>query len=508
MQNDKSFQKEAMELDEAAWSCNDELVEQLWKEFQSLFPCEASVRKAFLSIMKAKYLLCCKYCFSENLKIGIDNRTYRCSDCHKQSSVTAGTFFQGARRLRAWFAAIWFIEQGAYISSAKFSLLVEVRQSSAWGILRSVFAAIDMNNRSRGISARGIGSLHFMELFCKRSLLTPRWEMPQSEEYFQRHLSKVYESSAPFPSDTAVPELKHETNEIETDLNEPAMSVLNSLIDGDLSYDSLLRVLEISERELLEVLTDLELSGLVVAIAGSKFQLTKLGVSLLKARNEKSEEASFDFDLGTNSQDQDSSSSSSTSSAGEKFQEFSQTDSNGSFWQTEPEGFKSSIRDAIEFERPDLDCWEKSKLRDVPLLQQKANECLLRDCGIFGCQICAEGAANVQIALRCAKEFLGFMNKNRMSFSRKYLQIIISVERYRNKTLAKSNRTRHDWHGQGSQTVGGLLSNPLDVQTDSDVPRLDSSLGSGDSLFDVCIAAGYIRRNLIRGFLTPLLVNC
>ncbi|MBX9942266.1 MAG: hypothetical protein K2Y32_23595 [Candidatus Obscuribacterales bacterium] len=333
--------------------------------------------------------------------------------------------------------------------------------------------------------------------------------MPQSEEHFQRYLCKVYSSSPPFPSDAVAPELMHETNHIEVDLNELAISVLNCLFQSDLSFDSLLSVLEVSERELLEVLTDLELAGLIIAVAGSKFQLTKQGISLLKERTDGSGKSSFDFDSKANAQNLNSSSSSSfTGTAGGNRQAFSESDSGGSFSETEPDGFKSSIRDAIEFERPDLDCWERSKLRDVPLLQQKADDYLLRECGVFGCEICAERSTRLQKALRCASDFIGFMNKNGVNCSRKYLQIVISVEKYRNKTLAKANRTKHDWHGHGSHAVRGLLSKPLAVEDGLTAACCDSSLILGESLFDVCIAAGYVRRNLIRGFLTPLLVNC
>lgn len=144
----------------------------------------------------------------------------------------------------------------------------------------------------------------------------------------------------------------------------------------------------------------------------------------------------------------------------------------------------------------------------MPLLQQKANDYLLRECGIFGCEICAERSARLRKALGGASDFIGFMNKNGFSCSRKYLQIIISVERYRNKTLAKGNRTKHDWHGQASNAVRGFLPNPLAGENGLTAAGCDSIVGSRESLFDVCIASGYVRRNLLRGFVTPLLVNC
>jgi transposase-like protein len=59
---------------------------------------------------------------------------YQCNRCHHQSSVTAGTIFQGTKLpLSVWFLGIYFVTQNKNgISSLALSRLLGVSQNAAW----------------------------------------------------------------------------------------------------------------------------------------------------------------------------------------------------------------------------------------------------------------------------------------------------------------------------------------------------------------------------------------
>ena len=59
---------------------------------------------------------------------------YQCNRCHHQSSVTAGTIFQGTKLpLSVWFLGIYFVTQNKNgISSLELSRLLGISQNAAW----------------------------------------------------------------------------------------------------------------------------------------------------------------------------------------------------------------------------------------------------------------------------------------------------------------------------------------------------------------------------------------
>ena len=59
---------------------------------------------------------------------------YQCNRCHHQSSVTAGTIFQGTKLpLSVWFLGIYFVTQNKNgISSLALSRLLGISQNAAW----------------------------------------------------------------------------------------------------------------------------------------------------------------------------------------------------------------------------------------------------------------------------------------------------------------------------------------------------------------------------------------
>ena len=83
---------------------------------EAAFPDEASCRR-FLVRLRWGDRPRCSRCHSESLW-ELSNGRFECSECGRQTSVTAGTPLHGTRKpLRVWFRAIWMTAHESGISA-------------------------------------------------------------------------------------------------------------------------------------------------------------------------------------------------------------------------------------------------------------------------------------------------------------------------------------------------------------------------------------------------------
>ena len=79
-----------------------------FEEFVKRFPTEKSCRKYLYQLRFPKGFVCPKCDNTKSWPIG--DTLFECSKCGHQTSVIAGTIFQGTRKpLKTWFIAIWWI---------------------------------------------------------------------------------------------------------------------------------------------------------------------------------------------------------------------------------------------------------------------------------------------------------------------------------------------------------------------------------------------------------------
>ena len=85
------------------WSSED--YPKTFEEFLERFPTEDDCLQ-YIRLVRWPDGFCCPYCGSR--KYWEMKRLYlRCSECHRETSVTAGTVFEGTRKpLRLWFHVI------------------------------------------------------------------------------------------------------------------------------------------------------------------------------------------------------------------------------------------------------------------------------------------------------------------------------------------------------------------------------------------------------------------
>jgi len=198
------------------------------------------------------------------------------------SSITAGTFFHRVRKLRAWFAAIWFSENGALICSTTFSKFLRVAQSSALHIVKSIRGAIDLYCSENVDSRLPVNTVHFIELFDRRSILTYRLMPPYLEEQeasARNNESRAFDSSeanqengmdAKVAANPAPIDQQKDLQDCQS-LSETDSLVLSCLNHGSMTIDELAAAAGLSHSQVYESLIELELSGEIEPQPGGRF---------------------------------------------------------------------------------------------------------------------------------------------------------------------------------------------------------------------------------------------
>ena len=121
-----------------------------FEEFVKRFPTEKSCRKYLYRLRFPKGFVCPKCDNTKSWPIG--DTLFECSKCGHQTSVIAGTIFQGTRKpLKTWFIAIWWIttqKNGASAMGLQQVLGLE-SYKTAWTWLHKIRKAMVHPNRTK-----------------------------------------------------------------------------------------------------------------------------------------------------------------------------------------------------------------------------------------------------------------------------------------------------------------------------------------------------------------------
>lgn len=265
--------------------------DQLLISFNKRFPTDESCWLAIVSDMREQGTLRCKKCGSPEVEVSIEDRTQSCKDCKKASFFTAGTFFHRVRKIRAWMFAIYILDKGFFVSSKWLGYSIGVAQSSALHIIKSALLVFEQNESLEdGLKVKLI---QFKKFFSKRSILTGALVKPINEmtdlDEDDEYNSKTKDterrpkkkSKPSYDPETAIAPAqrikKNKTEELEE-------RVLQELSKGQRSIDELVKLTKESSQRLLTVLTDLEFSFKIRAVAGGRFE--RLKNSLVKTNYE------------------------------------------------------------------------------------------------------------------------------------------------------------------------------------------------------------------------------
>lgn len=91
---------------------------------------------------------------------------YECGSCRHQTSLTAGTIFEGSRTsLRKWIAAIWLVanpKEG--INAVRLRSIIDVTYKTAWAMLHKIRTAISCADEGSGLKSMCMALLPSMAL--------------------------------------------------------------------------------------------------------------------------------------------------------------------------------------------------------------------------------------------------------------------------------------------------------------------------------------------------------
>ncbi|MBN8661344.1 MAG: hypothetical protein J0M35_13335 [Candidatus Obscuribacter phosphatis] len=255
----------------------EELFEPYYKEkrqeillsFNQAYPDDESCWLALVMHMQEAGLLYCRKCNSSIVEIRSDHRVFCCKVCNKKGSTTAGSFFHGVKKLRAWFFAIWVLEKNFYVSSKWLGQTLEISQSSALHILKSSLYLIE---DSMAIPECKIFSIQQFRLFFnKRSLLTPARKKPEEEAEITEETDSKRKSQAG----------RNKTKKSDTESkgkDDTANSTINKIIaclgKENCTLDELTKRTKLKGSTVLSALTELEYDGKIAASSGGKYTIS------------------------------------------------------------------------------------------------------------------------------------------------------------------------------------------------------------------------------------------
>jgi len=250
----------------------------VWEEFCSFYPNEEACWFALFEALRANNSLFCRSCHSVEVQFAPLSRSTRCENCYKVTWLTAGTVFHGARKLRPWMAAIWLFENGIKISSSGFSFLLQIAQSSALNMYKSLFFVLNSEGQE---PVTQVSSSQFLSIFNKRSLETLNRQHPSTEEALPGKNFQDFGSGASsvqaLHSDSCQPKISKsaEGKEEFSECSESPLEehILELLADGESTFDAICCRTGFSGAEVNRALTILELDFKIVSRMGGRYGL-------------------------------------------------------------------------------------------------------------------------------------------------------------------------------------------------------------------------------------------
>jgi hypothetical protein len=272
-----------------------EYVDSVWRSFYEVYPDSETCWRDLIDSLTSGGFLYCRLCLSDQIEIQEGSREFKCLICKRHMSLTAGTFFERVRNIRAWFSAIWLYEHGVIVNSSFLCALTGLAYSSALNLTRSI---LDAAAAAKCSECKEFSSSHFSFVFARRSIASPMWLHPCYEEnaerlYEQRSTGESQEGSvdvefevhdfseAPASSSAvSVSNITGHPSQIEPHqsasdekLSEFESKVLAVIANGCDEIDSICAKLDVSTAEVNSTIAMLQIYGLIESLPGCKLKV-------------------------------------------------------------------------------------------------------------------------------------------------------------------------------------------------------------------------------------------
>jgi hypothetical protein len=245
----------------------------VWNEFAQICQTEEDAMKYLEEFSPEEDLGCCHFCNSSDTEM-VDLRSFKCFDCRKVSFYTAGTFFDHAKRIRAWVGAIYLFEKGVNFSACHLAELAGIAKSTATCIVKKLSLVI---YRTMEDAEDAINSSEFSQIFIRRSLCTPALEHPRAE---QKCAEEEYLANSP--------EKQIAThNKLLDGLSKVEMTIYNHLTPTPQDLDTLGVHLKMEPRVISAAVTSLVFTGLIEHSFGDNYFRPKHKIFVPSTSNDR-----------------------------------------------------------------------------------------------------------------------------------------------------------------------------------------------------------------------------
>jgi hypothetical protein len=245
------------------------VIEPLWQEFCTLYPEDEDCFAELCKLINTNERLRCKKCDGSEIGIGSNMRVGKCISCNGQVWYTAGSFFEGIKKPKAWLGAIWLKGKGVNLSAGLLNRLTKVATSTAWTILKRldlvVHAQLELEQ-----NAHIVPSYMYASAICRRSLATPANQHPHSEEAEMN--SREFETQMP-PGAESDADGCYTGPSGTQQLSKLEMEVLEHLANGKLQFEEVCNLVQQPVGKVSATLAMLDMAGLIERLEGDFYHL-------------------------------------------------------------------------------------------------------------------------------------------------------------------------------------------------------------------------------------------
>ena len=262
------------------WVVNKRNLETHWRAFKLRLRTKQQVHDAMYEILVRLDVLRCS-CSNVHFKRTLDSREIQCMRCKRRSSFTAGTFFSHVRAPRLWLFIMWLAEQGIPMNSNQLHEVTGFAQSSINVVIQRVCLALE---HWTGHAAELVCARAMNPVIVRRTRLTPAEAPPTAElDVMETRDTKgagasqsQFSESAADRSDRASDRASDGASvgaSVGADFCSEENKILAVISQRTTHIDDLLERSGMSEGEVWVELLDLELSGKIVRLPGSRYSL-------------------------------------------------------------------------------------------------------------------------------------------------------------------------------------------------------------------------------------------
>lgn len=229
------------------------ILQEEWQKFTSRYSNDEICIEEICQLLNVDFFRCSN-CESVNVERRAKARAIKCTKCKKTVWLTAGTLFHGIRLATVWFGALYLMAKGVQFNPNQFHEVAGIAYSTAWIIVKKLTLVIEFHFPED----YSVPSSEFSAVICRRSKETPAKKHPVSEEEADQ--------------EAAARNSEPQDDEVLAALGPQAKAVYDALSPDPIHFETLAGCTGFSAAGLASALTLLELSGLILALAGGRYR--------------------------------------------------------------------------------------------------------------------------------------------------------------------------------------------------------------------------------------------